>query len=76
LFEPFNVAKTGTGIGLGLSICRQIAQALNASVDLFNRIEAGEIVGVDAVVRWPHAQQPEGAEEGARPPQAEQGVHA
>jgi len=58
LFEPFNVAKTGTGIGLGLSICRQIAEALNASVDLFNRIEAGEVIGVDAVVRWPHAQQP------------------
>lgn len=52
LFEPFNVAKGGTGIGLGLSICRQIAESMNATVDLFNRIEAGEIVGVDAVVRW------------------------
>jgi signal transduction histidine kinase len=78
LFEPFNVAKTGTGIGLGLSICRQIAEALNASVDLFNRIEAGEVVGVDAVVRWPHAQQreEEDSEEGGGPTPAERGVHA
>ena len=52
LFEPFNVAKGGTGIGLGLSICRQIAESMNATVDLFNRIEAGEVIGVDAVVRW------------------------
>ncbi len=53
LFVPFNVARGGTGIGLGLSICRQIAESMNASVDLFNRIEAGLVIGVDAVVRWP-----------------------
>jgi signal transduction histidine kinase len=58
LFEPFNVAKGGTGIGLGLSICRQIAESMNASIDLFNRVEGGRIVGVDAVVRWSTA--PEG----------------
>jgi signal transduction histidine kinase len=69
LFEPFNAAKGGTGIGLGLSICRQIAEAMGATVDLFNRIEAGQIVGVDAVVRWslrhvetPGQAQPRGAE--------------
>ncbi len=56
LFEPFNASKSGTGIGLGLSICRQIADSMNATVDIFNRIEAGEVVGVDAVVRWPAAQ--------------------
>jgi signal transduction histidine kinase len=53
LFEPFSAAKGGTGIGLGLSICRQIAESMNASVNLFNRVEAGRVVGVDAVVRWP-----------------------
>ena len=53
LFEPFNAAKGGTGIGLGLSICRQIADSMGASVELFNRIEAGKVVGVDAIVRWP-----------------------
>jgi two-component system sensor histidine kinase TctE len=52
LFEPFNVAKGSSGIGLGLSICRQIADSMNASVHLFNRIEAGATVGVDAMVRW------------------------
>ena len=53
LFEPFNVAKGSSGIGLGLSICRQIADSMNATVHLFNRIEGGTTVGVDAVVRWP-----------------------
>jgi len=52
LFEPFNVAKGSSGIGLGLSICRQIADSMNATVHLFNRIEGGVTVGVDAVVRW------------------------
>jgi len=63
LFEPFNVAKGSSGIGLGLSICRQIAESMNASVNLFNRIEGGRIVGVDAVVRWSRPQtQPEPGE--------------
>lgn len=54
LFEPFTAARGGSGIGLGLSICRQIADSMHATVDLFNRIEAGKVVGVDAVVRWQH----------------------
>lgn len=52
LFEPFQSASGGTGVGLGLSICRQIAVSMNAGVDLFNRVQHGRIVGVDAVVRW------------------------
>jgi two-component system, OmpR family, sensor histidine kinase TctE len=55
LFEPFAAATRGTGVGLGLSICRQIGHALGAEVDLFNRIDGGLVVGVDAVVRWPDA---------------------
>lgn len=55
LFEPFQSAAGGTGIGLGLSICRQIAQSMQAEVELFNRVQDGQVVGVDAVVRWPHA---------------------
>jgi two-component system sensor histidine kinase TctE len=55
LFEPFNVAQGSAGIGLGLSICRQIADSMEATVHLFNRIERGVAVGVDAVVRWPAA---------------------
>ncbi len=68
LFEPFSASKGGTGIGLGLSICRQIAESMNASVDLFNRVEAGRVVGVDAVVRWPCSMGTGG--EGAEPTQA------
>jgi len=52
LFEPFNASKGGTGIGLGLSICKQIAESMNGSVSLFNRVEGGKVTGVDAVVRW------------------------
>lgn len=50
LFQPFSAAKGG--VGLGLSICRQIAEAMGAGVDLYNRIDHGEVVGVDAVVAW------------------------
>ena len=49
LFTPF--ASKG-GVGLGLSICRQLAQAMGANVSLHNRMEDGRIVGVDAVVAW------------------------
>jgi two-component system, OmpR family, sensor histidine kinase TctE len=50
LFHPFSA--TQGGIGLGLSICRQIAQSMGASVELFNRTEGGQVIGVDAVVAW------------------------
>lgn len=53
LFEPFMASKGGTGIGLGLAICRQIADAMTAQVYLFNRQERGAVVGCDAVIRWP-----------------------
>jgi two-component system, OmpR family, sensor histidine kinase TctE len=50
LFHPFAAARGG--VGLGLSICRQIAESMDASVELFNRTEAGQVIGVDAVVAW------------------------
>jgi signal transduction histidine kinase len=53
LFEPFAAAAGGTGIGLGLAICREIAESMSASVDLFNRQKDGVVIGCDAVVRWP-----------------------
>jgi signal transduction histidine kinase len=52
LFEPFAAATGGSGVGLGLSICRQLAQALGAEVQLYNRSDGHRVVGVDAVVRW------------------------
>jgi two-component system sensor histidine kinase TctE len=56
LFEPFAAATGGTGVGLGLSICRQLAQAMGADVQLFNRSDGERAVGVDAVVRWAAAE--------------------
>lgn len=53
LFEPFQSASGASGVGLGLSICRQIAVSMGAEVDLYNRVQDDRIVGVDAVVRWP-----------------------
>ncbi len=50
LFQPFSAGKGG--VGLGLSICRQIAEAMGAQVTLFNRMDAGQVIGVDAVVAW------------------------
>jgi two-component system sensor histidine kinase TctE len=52
LFEPF-AAASGSGIGLGLSICRELAQAIGARVELYNRTDGHQVIGVDAVVRWP-----------------------
>ncbi|WP_426303851.1 ATP-binding protein [Acidovorax facilis] len=50
LFQPFSAGQGG--VGLGLSICRQIAEAMGAQVMLFNRMDAGQVIGVDAVVAW------------------------
>ena len=50
LFQAFSAAKGG--VGLGLSICRQIADAMGASMDLYNRVDSGRVIGVDAVVTW------------------------
>ncbi|AKJ32070.1 ATP-binding protein [Caldimonas brevitalea] len=50
LFQPFSAAKGG--VGLGLSICRQIADAMGASMNLYNRVEDDKVIGVDAVVAW------------------------
>ncbi|WP_296510109.1 HAMP domain-containing sensor histidine kinase [Rhodoferax sp.] len=66
LFQPFESASGGTGVGLGLSICKQIAVSMHATLDLYNRIQQGAVLGVDAVVRWPrpeHAMAQDSAEQ-------------
>lgn len=50
LFHSF--AATQGGVGLGLSICRQIAEAMGADVMLHNRCDGSRVIGVDAVVTW------------------------
>lgn len=50
LFHPF--AASQGGVGLGLSICRQIAESMGATTELYNRSAHGEVIGVDAVVAW------------------------
>lgn len=50
LFQPFTATKGG--VGLGLSICRQIADAMGATIQIFNRIDQGKVIGVDAVISW------------------------
>ena len=70
LFQPFSAGKGG--VGLGLSICRQIAEAMGAEVTLFNRQDEGRVVGVDALVTWGPAGG--GADEGHRM-HGSQGAH-
>ncbi|WP_432726908.1 sensor histidine kinase [Variovorax sp. W6] len=50
LFQAFSATKGG--VGLGLSICRQIADAMGARMDLYDRVDDGRVIGVDAVVTW------------------------
>jgi len=61
LFQPFAThgepapARGGHGgsFGLGLAICHDIVQALGGTIALDNRVVAGRVVGLDAVVGLP-----------------------
>lgn len=56
LFQPFSAGETRSGSGLGLAICLEIVQALGGSISLDNREAQGRIMGLDATVRLPLAQ--------------------
>jgi two-component system, OmpR family, sensor histidine kinase TctE len=56
LFQPFAAGERGGGSGLGLAICREIVDSLSGSISLDDRVVAGRIVGLDATVRVPLAQ--------------------
>ena len=51
LFQPFSAGDVRTGSGLGLAICQEIVLALEGSIALTNRLEAGRVTGLDAIVR-------------------------
>nr|WP_246312042.1 sensor histidine kinase N-terminal domain-containing protein [Aquabacterium terrae] len=54
LFQPFAAAHGIGGSGLGLSICLEIAQSMQARIELVNRVAAdGAVQGLDARVQWP-----------------------
>ncbi len=53
LFQPFSAGHSHSGSGLGLFICKEIAEALGGTVALDNRMRQGRIAGLDATVRLP-----------------------
>ncbi len=53
LFQPFATGDTKSGTGLGLTIAREIVQALDGSIQVNNRLEGGKIVGLDACITLP-----------------------
>ena len=53
LFQPFATGDTKSGTGLGLTIAREIVQALGGSIQLNNRLTGGNIVGLDASITLP-----------------------
>ena len=58
LFQPFAAGNPRSGSGLGLAICREIALAAGGSIALDNRVDRGQVLGLDAVVRWPLVDNP------------------
>jgi two-component system sensor histidine kinase TctE len=53
LFQPFATGDTKSGTGLGLTIAREIVQALGGAIQLSNRLEGGDVVGLDACITLP-----------------------
>lgn len=53
LFQPFATGDTKSGTGLGLTIAREIVQALGGSIQLNNRMDGGKVVGLDACILLP-----------------------
>jgi two-component system sensor histidine kinase TctE len=49
-FEPFAQAHASNGGGLGLTICKEIADSMGAHIKLNNRVEHGTVSGLDALV--------------------------
>lgn len=58
LFQPFSAGDVRSGSGLGLAICQEIVRALGGTIQLENRENHGRVLGLDATVRLPLAQNP------------------
>lgn len=58
LFQPFAAGERGGGSGLGLAICGEIVHTLGGSISMDDRIVGGRVVGLDATVRVPLAENP------------------
>jgi two-component system sensor histidine kinase TctE len=52
VFEPFAASYASKGGGLGLTICAEIADSMEAELTLKNRIEDGKVAGLDATVKF------------------------
>jgi two-component system, OmpR family, sensor histidine kinase TctE len=53
LFQPFSAGRMQAGSGLGLAICAEITRALGGKITLDNRVERGQVKGLDVRVRLP-----------------------
>ncbi len=56
LYQPFSAGNVRQGSGLGLAICLEIARTLGGSISLDNRVQRGQVKGLDATVRLPLVQ--------------------
>lgn len=52
VFEPFAASYASKGGGLGLTICAEIADSMDADLKLENRIRDGKVSGLDALVKF------------------------
>jgi two-component system sensor histidine kinase TctE len=52
VFEPFAASYASKGGGLGLTICAEIADSMEAGLTLKNRVSDGKIAGLDAMVKF------------------------
>ena len=56
LFVPFVTGDArGRGAGLGLAICKELAQACGGRLQVANRVDQGRVLGLDATLWLPPA---------------------
>ncbi len=55
LFQPFSAGDSRSGSGLGLAICHEIVLSLGGEIRLDNREQHGRVIGLDATVSLPLA---------------------